>query len=86
MKTTFVRAEDYWVFPISFFGVLFAMTALYAGVFWIRFLTGLAGLGILGLTAFIIRKNYSSSLAARYMIICLLLAALAALGAYALTN
>lgn len=86
MKIIFVRQEDYWVFPLSFFGVLFTTIFLYAGVMWMRLLAGLAGFSILYFMLYIIRKNYGRKYGARYMLICLLSAILLALGIHLLTN
>lgn len=86
MRIVFVRQEDYWIFPLSFFGVLFTTIFLYAGVMWMRLMAGLVGLSILYFMLYIIRKNYSKQLAARYLLICLSSAILLALGIHLLTN
>lgn len=86
MKIIFVRQEDYWIFPLSFFGVLFTAIFLYAGVMWMRLTAGLVGFSILYFMLYIIRKNYSRRLAARYLLICLVSAILLALFVHFLTN
>lgn len=86
MKIIFVRQEDYWIFPLSFFGVFFTGTFFYAGSGPLKWACGLAGFSTLYFGTYIIRKNYSRRLSARYLFICLLTAILGAIGFYYLTR
>ena len=86
MRIIFIRKEDYWIFPLSVIGVLGVVLLLYAGAWVIRLFCGLIGFSTLYFMLYIIRKNYSRRLAARYLFICLSSAILASAGFYFLTN
>lgn len=86
MRIIFIRRQDYWIFPLSIISAVMVETFLYAGVFWIRALSGIIGFSLLFFIYSIIKKNYSQKLAVRYFLIMLvaIIATVAAL--YALTN
>lgn len=86
MRIIFIRQQDYWIFPLSVVGALLVSVFLYAGVTWIRLVSGLLGIGILYFIYSIIRKNYSYQHAIRYLAITLVSIVLAVLGLYYLTN
>lgn len=86
MKIVFVRKEDYWIFPLSFVGVVFSTVFLYAGVFSFKLISAFIGFSIIYFGAYIINKNYSRDYAARYIVICAASAAILALISYLLTR
>jgi hypothetical protein len=86
MKIIFVRQEDYWIFPLSFFGVVFTTVFLYAGAMKLRLVSGLIGLSIFYFMMYIIRKNYTKHLAHRYILICLVVSVVTAFSVHLLTN
>lgn len=86
MRIIFIRQQDYWIFPLSVIGALLVSVFLYAGVTWIRLISGPLGIGILYFIYYIIRKNYSYQLAVRYLAITLVSIVVAVLGLYYLTN
>lgn len=86
MKAFFIRREDYWMYPLSIFGVFMIGTMLYAGAMQIRLFTGLAGFCIFYFMTYILRKNYGKRIAASYLFAHLLAAVAMAATAYFLTN
>ena len=86
MKIVFVRKEDYWIFPLSFVGVLLTSVFLYAGDTGVKLFSGLIGLSLLYFAANLIKKNYSRSYSNKYIVICLLSVVITAGTLYLLTN
>lgn len=86
MKLSFIRQEDYWIYPLSVIGVVFTGFMLYAGAFRLRLVTGLVGFSIFFFLTYIIRKNYSKQRAAGYLLAYLIASIIFALVAYFLTN
>lgn len=86
MNLAFIRREDYWIYPLSFVGILFTGAMLYVGVMQMRLILGLFGFSIFFFLTHIVRKNYSKQHAARYLLAYLVISILLALGGYFLTN
>ena len=86
MRIIYIRQQDYWVFPVSVVGALLIEVFLYAGVFWMRAISGILGFSIVYFVYFVIRKNYDRRKATHYALSVLTAASLTALGLYLLTN
>lgn len=85
-KLLFIRREDYWIYFLGSIGIFLAACAMYAGVMYLRILTGLPAFAILYFLTYIIRKNYSRPQSIFFLVWNLLLAILLAMAAYYLTN
>ncbi len=85
-KFEHIREADYWIFPISFFNVVFVAIAFYASVLMFR---GpaiiLAALGI-WFTSSKIRRDYSDGRARFHIASTLVVASLLTLAVHFLTN
>jgi len=86
MKALFIRREDYWIYALSWIGVVFVATMLYAGAMQLRLIGGLIGFSVFYFMVYIVRKNYNNRLAALYLLGHLAAAIVLALIAYYLTN
>ncbi len=85
-KFQHIREEDYWIFPISFFNVLFVTLALYASVLLFRGpAVVLAFLGI-WFTSNKIRHDYSDARARFHIATTIIMAIILALSIHFLTN
>ena len=86
LKFEHIREEDYWLFPIVLFNVIFGVVAIYASVPMFR-VPGIV-LYCLGLwfTSAKIRRSYSAGRARIHIGLTILLVLIATLVAYLLTN
>jgi hypothetical protein len=86
IKLTYLREEDYWLFPVSIFSILGIVGMIYASVLMFRLPAALVGLGLLWFSANEIKKGYSKQRAWMHIGICLGISIVLFLGFYSLTN
>lgn len=86
IKLIKLREEDYWLYFVFAFSIIFLAFFMYAGVFWIRTVSAILGFGGLLFIAYILRRHYTQQAAIAHTIVCLIASSILALGAYFLTN
>ena len=86
IKLTYLREEDYWLFPVSIFAILGIMAMIYASVLMFRLPAAIVGLGLLWFTAAKIKSGYSTQRAWYHVGLCLVIAILLFLAFFSLTN
>lgn len=86
IKLTFIREEDYWLFPISGLSAVFLGILLWAGTVQIRLVAGLLGFSGLLFTTYIIRRGYSKRRSNIHLLIVLLFSVGLGFGGFLLTN
>jgi hypothetical protein len=86
IKLTFLREEDYWIFPLSIISVVALAFMIYSSIFSQRLPAAVIGLGLLWFTTVKIKEGYSSKRAKLHFGLTLLCSGLFLLLAYILTN
>lgn len=85
-KFQHIREADYWIFPISFFNVLFVTIALYASVLMFRGPAIIAAFLGIWFTSNKVRLDYSDFRARFHIATTILMGIMLALAVHFLTN
>jgi hypothetical protein len=86
IKLSYLRPEDYWIFPLSIISIAAIVFMVYASPFTFRLPAAIVGLGLLWFTAHEVKKGYDKNHAWLHVAICTVLSVLLFIGLFSLTN